>query len=81
MRDTNGEDTSANTAQFHGTSARGEDQLSGRERSPSGYSPEQHELLEHGLRILARLAVRAYFRKQAALVELQPGPRDEQCPQ
>ena len=31
------------------------------------FTPEHEELLEQGLRILARMAVHAYFREQAAL--------------
>ena len=37
------------------------------------YSPEQRELLEHGLRILARLIVRAYFQQAAST----PPPEQE----
>ena len=36
-------------------------------RAPaSRYTPEQREMLEQGLRILARLIVRAHLREQAA---------------
>lgn len=36
---------------------------------------ESQELLEQGLRILARLAVRAYLRRQASLPATEPGER------
>ena len=36
-------------------------------------SPEQQELLEQGLRILARLAVRAYLRRETSLPTADPG--------
>ena len=38
---------------------------------------EDRERLEQGLRILARLAVRAYLRREASLPATDPG---EQCP-
>ena len=41
---------------------------------------EARELLEHGLRILARLAVRAYFRREASLPATNPGERSPDNP-
>lgn len=41
---------------------------------------EARELLEHGLRILARLAVRAYLRRNASLPAAEPGERSPDNP-
>ena len=37
--------------------------------APVGYTPEQEELRLHGLRILARMIVKAYLRKHDRLQE------------
>lgn len=47
----------------HGAAAAGS---SPRRAAASRYTPEQREVLESGLRILARLIVHAYLRDQAA---------------
>ena len=39
---------------------------------------EARELLDQGLRILARLAVRAYLRREASLPASDPGERSRQ---
>ena len=36
-------------------------------RSPAAYTPKQRAQLRHGLRILARMIVRAHLRRQASL--------------
>ena len=61
MRRTNSQDISASAAEPDRPSAADDNQPLGSEGPASRYSPEQRELLEQGLRILARLIVLAYF--------------------
>lgn len=76
MRRTNGKDISANAGDSDLPFAADMSQSSGVDRSAPRYTPEQLELLNRGLRILARLAVRAYLLREASLPATNVG---EQC--
>ncbi len=44
------------------------------ERSSTAYTPKQREQLQHGLRILARMIVRAHLRREASQRGSAPPP-------
>ena len=67
MRISDGEHPTPLTGEPDVRSTAGGGQASENDASALRYSPEQQELLEQGLRILARLAVRAYLRREASL--------------
>ena len=73
MRDAKGKHISADPAKPGPWSATGENHPSEPGEPELRYTPEQQELLEQGLRILARLAVRAYLRREASLPTTDPG--------
>ena len=74
MRDSGGEDPTPLTGEPGVRSNAGDGQASGNDASALHYSPEQRELLEQGLRLLARLAVRAYLRSESGLRRLWESP-------
>ncbi len=67
MRSSDGEHPIPLTGEPDVRSTAGGGQAPGNGASALRYSPEQQELLEQGLRILARLAVRAYLRQEVSL--------------
>lgn len=73
MRSRSDKDISARSGEPDAAFVADGGQPSESEGPASRYSPEQKELLEQGLCILARLAVRAYLRREASLPTTDPG--------